>query len=295
MPIQDTVKERSKSILLTKGLAAVEASAKKELQEVEIVTILEVNHLVKTYKVRTGGKKRIIRAVDDVSFSMKSGEIFGLVGESGSGKSTILQSISGLIAFDSGNIHFNFPQGHSQEVNKYLQTGSEIQMIFQDPYSSLNPRMRVGQAIMEPMNGKLSVQDKIYRTHQLLEKVGLDSSSSDLYPHQFSGGQRQRICIARALAAEPKLLLCDECVSALDVTTQAKILNLLKDLNEELGLSMLFISHDLSVVRFMSDTVAVLKNGKIVEKNDSELIFMQPFHPYTRLLIHSVPGNADQK
>ncbi|HMQ06741.1 MAG TPA: ABC transporter ATP-binding protein [Saprospiraceae bacterium] len=294
LPIQDLNIERKSSISSIKGDLEVESKVKKESQQVKSTTILEVNHLIKIFTIRTGGKKRIIRAVDDVSFSMKAGEVFGLVGESGSGKSTILQSISGLISFDSGNIHFNFSHPHLQKVNKYLQTGREIQMIFQDPYSSLNPRMKVGQAIMEPMNGKLSVQDKIYKTHQLLEKVGLESLSSDLYPHQFSGGQRQRICIARALAAEPMLLLCDECVSSLDVTTQAKILNLLKDLNEELSLSMLFISHDLSVVRFMSDTVAVLKNGKIVERNDSELIFMQPFHPYTRLLIQSVPGSLDQ-
>ncbi len=237
-------------------------------------------------------KKETFIVLDGVSLQVRKGEILGLVGESGSGKTTLAQCIAGLQQVDKGEILFNGKRIESLYHSTHIKT-KEIQMIFQDPYSSLNPRMTVGEAITEPMEHLELKSERWQKAALLMEKVGLNPSQLKRYPHEFSGGQRQRICIARALAADPVFLICDECVSALDVTTQAQILNLLKKLRDEMNLSMLFISHDLSVIRFMSDYVAVIKNGKIVEFNDSEKLFMQPSHAYSRLLVESIPGSGN--
>ncbi len=228
------------------------------------------------------------KAVDDVSFDIKQGQTLGLVGESGSGKSSIGRSVLRLIPSRSGEVWFqgkNVLQVSNTQLRKMRK---DIQIIFQDPFSTLNPRQSVGKAIVEPIllhqlapNSKAAKEKAL----QLLEQVGLEGSHFERYPHQFSGGQRQRIAIARALALEPKLIICDECVSSLDVSIQAQVLNLLKDLQEEYQLSYLFISHDLAVVRFMSDAIIVLKDGKIVEQASSKALFETPKMAYTRELM----------
>jgi peptide/nickel transport system ATP-binding protein len=217
--------------------------------------------------------RRILRAVDGVSFEISKGETLALVGESGCGKSTVARLIAGLYAPTEGRIEFH---------------GARLQMIFQDPYASLNPRWRVRKIIQEPMlflKGGKPVGD-------LLVQVGLSPDDAERYPHEFSGGQRQRISIARALAGEPELLICDEPTSALDVSVQAQILNLMADLQERLGLTYLFISHNLAVVSLVADRVGVMYLGRIVELEDSSKIFSRPRHPYTRMLLDAVPDLA---
>ncbi len=224
------------------------------------------------------------RAVEDVSFSVRCGEIFGIVGELGSGKSSLASAIAGLVPAASGRITF---AGHTLGTKRPRHVRQAIQMIFQDPYSSLNSRMRVGAAIREPI-GFFRTGDAA-EAGTLIEAVGLPPETARRYPHAFSGGQRQRISIARALASRPQLLICDEPTSALDVSVQARVLNLLKDLRDRTGLTILFISHDLSVVRQMCDRIAVMRSGRIVELEAAETLFTAPRDAYTRELISLIP------
>ena len=227
-----------------------------------------------------------VRAVDDVSFEIRQGETLGLVGESGSGKSTTGYAILQLTRPTSGSIRFE-----GRELVELRPIRRRMQIIFQDPYSSLDPRMTVGDIVAEPLRVH-RVGDRAElrrRVHELLDNVGIEPAHAGRYPHEFSGGQRQRIGIARALALSPKLLICDEPVSALDVSVQAQILNLLNDLQEALGLTYLFIAHDLAVVRLMSDRIAVMRAGRIVETGDAEAVYTAPSHPYTKALLAAVP------
>jgi peptide/nickel transport system ATP-binding protein len=241
--------------------------------------LLRTSQLKTWFKFRgkESGKAMFIKAVDDVSIDIYPGEVFGLVGESGCGKTTLGRTILRLAGPTSGSIQYDGSDITAFEGKKLRNLRKDIQIIFQDPYSSLNPRLTAGSAIMEPMKvhgiGK-GLKDRKERTMQLLEKVRLERAHFHRYPHEFSGGQRQRVCIARALAVEPEFIVCDESVSALDVSVQAQVLNLLADLRDEFGLTYIFISHDLSVVHFISDRIAVMKEGKI------ESITSPPFvHP----------------
>lgn len=249
--------------------------------------VLRAVDLVKTFQG--------IRAVDKVSFQLFPCETLGIVGESGSGKTSLARLVLELIPADSGKIFFRdtditlLSRKKMKDLRKYLQ------IIFQDPYSSLNPRMTVGAAILEPMRvHRLHANEKARREKavELLEKAGLTMDYMQRYPHELSGGQRQRVCIARALAVEPQLIICDESVSALDVSIQAQVLNLLNDLKHELRLTYIFISHDLSVVRYMSDRVIIMKNGRIMETGEPDRVFSQPENEYTRDLVRAIPDPA---
>jgi len=257
--------------------------------------LLEVQNLQKYYPVKRGLLARTVaqvKAVDGVSFGIKPGETLGLVGESGCGKTTTGRAILRLIEPTGGKVMFNGTEILGLKSEALRQIRKKMQIIFQDPYGSLNPRMTVGGIVMEGMvaHKMYSRDERIERTQKLLERVGLDREQFHRYPHEFSGGQRQRIGIARALAVEPSFIVCDEPVSALDVSIQAQIINLLADLKKELGLSYLFIAHDLSVVEYISDRVAVMYLGRIVESAPSSDIFANPLHPYTRALLASVPS-----
>lgn len=233
-----------------------------------------------------------VRAVDEVNLAIREGSTHGLVGESGSGKTTLGRSILQLIKKTSGQILIHGLPIQEESSLQKLHFRKSMQIIFQDPYASLNPRLTIEQTLIEPMTvhgiGK-SKQDRKDRVIALLEEVGLNSEHLSRYPHQFSGGQRQRICVARALTTEPKFIVCDECVSAMDVSVQAQVLNLLKSLQESRGLTYLFISHDLGVVKFMSDEISVMQNGKVVETGTAEAIYRDPQMEYTRKLIDAVP------
>ncbi len=238
-------------------------------------------------RVMSGSGRRIVRAVDDVSFTIKRGTTFSIVGESGCGKSTIAKMISGLQAPTAGSITFAPITRADGTIGP-----PRVQMIFQDPYASLNPRWRCGDIIGEPIRElKLlaSEEETRRRIGDLLETVGLARSDATRYPHEFSGGQRQRISIARALATEADFLVCDEPTSALDVSVQAQILNLMRQLQKDFGLTYLFISHNLSVVRHLSDDLAIMYLGRIIESGPAERIFSSPRHPYTRLLLDTIP------
>ncbi|MFS8860017.1 ABC transporter ATP-binding protein [Synechococcus sp. H60.1] len=263
--------------------------------------LLQVRELRTHYPVRQGLFRRPlgeIRALDGISFDLYPGETLGLVGESGCGKTTLGRTLLRLIQASSGQVIYDgedwlrLPPRHLRRLRR------EIQLIFQDPAASLDPRMSVGASIMEPMVlhgiGK-NAAERRQRAQRLLERVGLDPEALDRLPHQFSGGQRQRICIARALASEPRLLVCDEAVSSLDVSVQAQVLNLLKDLQEELGLTYLFISHDLSVVKFMSDRIMVMNRGRIEEIGPASQIYRNPQQDYTRRLIAAIPKGDPKK
>lgn len=254
-------------------------------------TLLKVEDLKVWFPKSTGfwhTKKAYVKAVDHVSFELKKGECLAVVGESGSGKSTLGKAILRLVEAQSGSVHFDDQNVLTADKKALRQLRRQIQIIFQNPYASLNPRMPIGEALAEVMRvHRLPVSSN--RVTELLEQVGLSEEHAMRYPHEFSGGQRQRICIARALAVQPKLLICDECVSALDVSVQAQILNLLKDLRDELQLSYLFISHDLSVVRFIADRVLVMQQGKIVEEAEVNDLFAHPQHEYTKSLLAAVP------
>ena len=255
--------------------------------------LLEVKHLKKYYEIKKEGfaKKAILKAVDDVSFVIKEGETLSVVGESGCGKSTTGKLILRIEEPTEGHIFFNGEDIAKKNLKELKDYRKNVQIIFQDPYSSLNPRWRVGDIIAEPLllNSELSKKEIEERVLYLMEKVGLLKEQYYRYPHQFSGGQRQRIGIARALTLNPKLIVCDEPVSALDVSVQSQVLNLLIDLQEEFKLTYLFISHDLSVVRHISDRIIVMYLGKIMEKGTVDDIFENPKHPYTRALLESVP------
>jgi peptide/nickel transport system ATP-binding protein len=240
-----------------------------------------------------GKAREYLNAVDEVSFSVYPGETLGIVGESGCGKTTLGRTILQLVASSSGKVLFEGIDLASMPPGKLREIRKDLQIIFQDPYSSLNPRMTIGAAIMEPMkvhkihNDPRTLKEKVI---SLLKKVGLEEQHYHRYPHEFSGGQRQRICIARALSLNPKLIICDESVSALDVSIQAQVLNLLNDLKREFNFTYLFISHDLSVVRFMSDRLIVMKSGKIVEIGDSDSIYAHPENDYTKKLLGAIPA-----
>jgi len=265
---------------------------KKEIINQDLVQIKNLN---KSFDDNffTENSKNSVMAVNDVSFDIKEGESFGLVGESGSGKSTIAKMIVSLFKPTSGDIFFdNVCITKIKQRSELMKFRKQIQMIFQDPYSSLNGRLKVKEIIAEPItlhNPSITNMDLNNYIYDLLESVELTQKSADRYPHEFSGGQRQRISIARALATQPRLLVCDEPTSALDVSIQAQILNLVKDLQEQLNLTILFISHDLPVVRQMCDRIGVLKDGKLCEVSETEDLFLKPTHEYTRELLHLMP------
>jgi peptide/nickel transport system ATP-binding protein len=253
--------------------------------------LVEVEHLTKHFPVKQGvfaRGKSLVHAVEDISFNVRSGETLGIVGESGCGKSTTARLMLRLLDPTSGTIRF---QG--RDISKISQRQlrplrREMQMIFQDPYSSLNPRKTVGQIVGAPfaIHGEKKARSRV---QELLETVGLSPEHYNRYPHEFSGGQRQRIGVARALALSPKLIVCDEPVSALDVSIQAQVLNLLRNLQRDFNLTYVFISHDLSVIRQIADRIAVMYLGKVVELGDSESIYEHPKHPYTAALLSAVP------
>lgn len=256
--------------------------------------LLEVINVAKEYITNTGllGRKTVFRAVDDVSFSVYEGETMGLVGESGCGKSTLGNAILQLDKASSGKILYHGKDITTLRPKEIIKLRKEIQIIFQDPFSSLNPRIPVGRAIMEPMQvHKLYKNDaeRKAKTIALLERVGLGAEYFDRYPHEFSGGQRQRIGIARTIALQPKLIVCDESVSALDISVQAQVLNLLNELKENFGFTYIFISHDLAVVKYMSDQVLVMNKGKIEELADADTLYAHPQTAYTQKLIAAIP------
>ncbi|MGD8613400.1 MAG: ABC transporter ATP-binding protein [Desulfobacterales bacterium] len=257
-------------------------------------TILQVDSLKKYFPIRRGFFQKItgwVRAVESISFQIEKGKTLGLVGESGCGKTTVARLILKLLDADHGKILFNGQDITQLDEKEMKPLRKEIQIIFQDPYGSLNPRMTVGQTIIEGLKiaGIHSRSQQEQRLEKLLKMVGMSPASSDRFPHEFSGGQRQRVGIARALSVEPALIICDEPVSALDVSIQAQIINLLKDLQHQLELSYLFISHDLNVVGYLCDKVAVMYKGHIMEHAPADALFDHPVHPYTHLLLSAIP------
>jgi peptide/nickel transport system ATP-binding protein len=261
--------------------------------------LLQLSHVTKVFDDQSiSFSKKLadeknVKAVNDVSFELFEGETLGLVGESGSGKSTIAKIITGLVKPSAGEINYNnFALYNAKRKYQISKSRGQIQMIFQDPYSSLNPRFKVKDIIAEPLKffqKNITRHDLNHSVFDLIDIVGMTRQSLDRYPHEFSGGQRQRISIARALATRPRLLICDEPTSALDVSIQAQILNLLKDIQDELHLTMLFISHDLPVIRQMCNRIVVLKNGIVCETNATEELFNNPAHIYTKELIRLMP------
>lgn len=264
-------------------------------------TLLEITNLEKLYPVRGGGviRRKVgnVNAISDISLSIVEGESYGLVGESGCGKTTTGKLIAGLESPTSGEIKFEGSVLNSLKGAERRLARRNVQMMFQDPYSSLDPRQTVGSILEEPFSiqNEGSSAERKKKVANLLDQVGIAKNAVLRYPHEFSGGQRQRIGLARALALQPKLLIADEPVSALDVSIQAQILNLIKDLQSELGLSLIMISHDLGVIRYMSDTVGVMYLGKLVEEGPSEEIYRSPVHPYTRGLLDAVPNSSNNK
>ena len=256
--------------------------------------LLEVENLVRHFVVRrslVGRPRATVQAVDDVSFSLRPGETLALVGESGCGKSTVGRLALRLMEPTAGAVRFDGRDLGSLSGTELRHVRAGAQLIFQDPYGSLNPRMTVGEMLAEPLllHTDLSPSSRRERVSDLLRTVGLKGEHVQRYPHEFSGGQRQRIAIARALAVEPKLIVCDEPVSALDVSIRSQILNLLKDLQQRLGLAYIFISHDLAVVKHIAARVAVMYLGRIVESGEAKQIFAEPRHPYTQALLSAVP------
>jgi peptide/nickel transport system ATP-binding protein len=256
--------------------------------------ILEVSHLKKYFPIKGGffgGVTGHVKAVDDVSFSIKRGTTMGLVGESGCGKSTTGRTILGLIPKTEGTITFNGQDIGNLSRKESRELRTKMQIVFQDPYSSLSPRLPIGEIIGEAVKEHGIVPKSEYDDYitQVMKNCGLQEYHKDRYPHEFSGGQRQRICIARALALKPEFIVCDEPVSALDVSIQAQIINLLRDLQEQMNLTYLFISHDLSVVEHISDTVGVMYLGGLVETGSTGDIFDNPLHPYTKALFSAIP------
>lgn len=258
------------------------------------MNLLEIKNLNVTYQTKKGliGKIQTVHAVNNVSLDIQKGEILAIAGESGCGKSTLAKAIMKLVQSDSGEILLNGENvlnlKHNKDLKKFYQ---KVQMIFQNPYSSLNPKMKIGEILKEPLiiNTNLKKEEITKIVEEKIEKVGLDKSALNLYPHEFSGGQRQRIAIARSLILNPEFIIADEPVSALDVSIQAQIINLLKQLKEDFNLTFLFISHDLSVIKYLSDRIAIMYLGEVVEIGKTEEIFKNPKHPYTKALLSSVP------
>ncbi|AJS57740.1 ABC transporter ATP-binding protein [Paenibacillus sp. IHBB 10380] len=251
--------------------------------------LIEVSGLKKYFNVGNGN---VVKAVDDINFSIREGETLGLVGESGCGKSTAGRTILRLYEPSGGSVKFNGTDIYKLSPSKMKAMRRDMQMIFQDPYASLNPRFTVSDIIGEALdihNLAGSRKERKKRIEELLDTVGLNSDHATRYPHEFSGGQRQRIGIARSLAVNPKFIICDEPISALDVSIQAQVVNLLKDLQNRMGLTYLFIAHDLSMVKHISDRVAVMYLGKMVELADSEELYNNPIHPYTKTLLSAIP------
>lgn len=270
------------------------SKADREVSSTQSV-LLEIKHLKKHFGLKKGffgGVTSWVKAVDDVSLQVRKGRTLGLVGESGCGKTTLGRTLLRLVEPTDGQILYNGTDITTLEKEKMRAMRRKMQIIFQDPYASLNPRMSVGAALIEPMvihNIGSGKEERLAMAGELMKKVGLDRAMLNRYPHEFSGGQRQRICIARALAVKPEFIVCDESVSALDVSIQAQILNLLKDLQDEMDLTYVFISHDLAVVKFISDEVAVMYNGKVVESNTALGIYENPQHDYTKKLLSAIP------
>ena len=256
--------------------------------------LIEVKNLKKYFPVKNkfiGSEKKFVKAVDGVSFEIKRGETFGLVGESGCGKSTLGRSITRLYDITEGDIFFegtNIARFNKRQMKKYHRN---MQIIFQDPYSSLNPFMNVEELINEPLalHTTLTKREKLEKTERLLQMVGMKKDDLEKFPHEFSGGQCQRIGIARAISTEPDFVLCDEPISALDVSIQAQVVNMLEDLQQEMGLTYLFVAHDLSMVRHISDRIGVMYLGQIVEISRSNDLYKNPLHPYTQALLSSIP------
>jgi len=258
--------------------------------------LLVVNNLSKHYQIRQGWwRQREFRAVDDVSFTLARGQTLGVVGESGSGKTTVGLMLLRLLQASGGSVQFDGRDLLAMPASEFQAYRRRIQIVFQNPYASLNPRFTVAQILLEPLRIHAIGQNDAQRlamAASLLDKVGLPASALQRYPHEFSGGQRQRIAIARCLTLQPEILVCDESVSALDVSVQAQVLNLLKDLQQELGLSYLFISHDLAVVQYMSDQVMVMQQGRVVEMAPADQLYRQPQQAYTRALLAAIPGHG---
>jgi len=260
--------------------------------------VLATENLIKTFHVgpRGWGRGGVLRAVDGVTLEVRAGETLGLVGESGCGKSTLARCLVRLTGITSGTVTFGGRDITNLSRRQLRPIRKELQLVFQDPYASLNPRRRVGDIIGEPLEiqsyGDRSSRER--RVRELLHQVGLDASHADRFPHEFSGGQRQRVGIARALATEPRVIVADEPVSALDVSIQAQVLNLFADLQDELGLTYVFIAHDLGVVRHMSTRIAVMYLGQIVELADAKRLYEQPAHPYSQALLSATPEVASE-
>lgn len=263
--------------------------------------LLKVEHLKKYYPVKSSSLKRsngFVKAVDDISFDVKVGETFGIVGESGCGKSTMGKSVIRLIEPTDGKIILDGQDFTALKGNDLKKARENIKLIFQDPYASLNPRMTVKDIIGEPIDIAKIYKTKKERDDRIIEvmkQVGLNLDYLYRYPHEFSGGQRQRIGIARAIALQPKLIICDEPVSALDVSIQAKIINLLKELQEKLGIAYIFISHDLSVVKHIADRVGVMYLGNMMEMADKKSLYSNPLHPYTQALFSAIPKISSER
>jgi peptide/nickel transport system ATP-binding protein len=293
--IAKSVSESINSVIVSKEQRLAEH---KELYaRKKIVEIKNIRTYFPKHKSFFGKTTDWLKAVDDVTLDVYEGETLGLVGESGCGKTTLGRTILRLNEPTSGEIYFEQKNVLAYSPKEMRALRKDMQIIFQDPYSSLNPRIPIGKSIMEPMqvhNMLSSTQERKDRVLELLKKVGLEEKHFNRYPHEFSGGQRQRVCIARALALNPKFIICDESVSALDVSVQAQVLNLLNDLKREFKFTYIFISHDLSVVKFMSDRMAVMNKGKIVELGEADSIYMNPQTDYTKKLINSIPkGQLD--
>ena len=260
--------------------------------------LLRVESLSVYFPIKSGFFRRtteVVKAVDDVSFVLYPGETIGLVGESGCGKTTLGRALLRLTEPTAGRILFEGEDLAALSAGDLRRKRRELQLVFQDPYAALNPMLTVGEAIWEPMRVHSvggSRREQKARVLELLRTVGLRDEHFERYPHEFSGGQRQRICIARALALQPKLIVCDESVSALDVSVQAQVLNLLNDLKRDFGITYLFITHDLSVARFMSDRLLVMHQGRVVESGPAAAVYAHPQHPYTQSLLAAIPKDS---